>query len=220
MKTKHLIVALLVIVAIFIGKGMYVTDNVRETTNRSYQQFELFQTTIHPLVDVYSADVVDGTIKVAHGVINKETFLAQLENARQTRLILLDKYISEIRDTETIWDKELFIRTKEATAVMDKVQALVAANDLAGVRYMIQSGELYGVFDPLQKCLHRIADTRLSMAEDYRAEVDKSLKHFDYVMLLASVLIAIFAVAAVRYKEGSCVVRRKVTRSKRAKKQF
>ena len=58
------------------------------------------------------------------------------------------------------------------------------------------------------------------LAEDYRAEVDKSLKHFDYVMLLASVLIAIFAVAAVRYKEGSCVVRRKVTRSKRAKKQF
>lgn len=201
MRTKHLIIALLVIVAIFVGKGMYVTDEVRETTDKSYQQFEMFQNVIHPLIDGYSINVVDETVKVAHGISDIKKLDKSLEESQSRQKFLLDSYIIQVQGTETMDDKELYMRFKEVNSLIEKLQVHAKANDLAALNRIIDSGELYAVFDPMQKCLHNIAGNRLQIAEAYRLQVEKSLKNFEKVMLLACVLIAILAVLAVRYKE-------------------
>lgn len=201
MKTKYLILALLVIVAVFVTKGFYVTRDVREANAQSYQQFEVFSNVLHPLIDSYGMHVVDATIKTANGQLDVNSLGHSLEAAQANQKRLLAQYVSIEQGVETLDDKELYIRANDVTNYIETLRGYCAANDLAALRETLANGTLYGNFDPIQSVLHRIGNSKLKASEDYKHHVESSLKEFERVMTLSGILIGILAVLAIRYKE-------------------
>lgn len=214
MRTRYLIIAMLVAVAIFVAKGFYVTQDVRQSTLASYQQFEFFSDRVHPLIDSYDEDVVGMIVRASHGLGDIKMLCPKLQAAQEQERVMLNNYILGLRGEETMDDKEMYIRAAEISIYIDQLRAMCRVGDINGLRATIQSGELFCKFDAVQKILHKIGDNKLVAAKAHEQNVEKTLEHFDRVMLYASVLIAILAVLAVRYKEKT-----PRTKSRRSKKK-
>jgi hypothetical protein len=201
MRTKHLIVALLVIVSIFVIRGFYVVQEVSEATEKSYHEFEVLSTTIAPLKNLYVAVDASSQVKVAHGLITPQEFLAVLNSAEAEEKKLLEGYAELVRGNETVSDRELFIHTLQIHTYIDKMQALASEGNVEEIHKAIYSGEMSSVFLPAYKTLNKISTEKLKIAQDYKGQVQRTIHNFETVIKFAGTLILIFAVLVVRYKE-------------------
>ena len=120
MRTRYLIIAMLVAVAIFVAKGFYVTQDVRQSTLASYQQFEFFSDRVHPLIDSYDEDVVDMIVRASHGLGDIKMLCPKLQAAQEQERVMLNNYILGLRGEETMDDKEMYIRAAEISIYIDQ----------------------------------------------------------------------------------------------------
>ena len=201
MRTKHLIVALLVIVSVFVVRGFYVVDEVSMATEKSYREFEVLSTTIAPLKNLYVAVIASSQVKAAHGLITPQEFLGMLNSAEADEKKLLETYAELVRGKETVSDRELFVHTVQIRTYVDKMQALANEGNVEEIHKAIYSGEMTTVFLPAYKTLNKISSEKLKVAQDYESQVQKTIHNFETVIKFAATLILIFAVLVVRYKE-------------------
>jgi hypothetical protein len=203
MRTKHLIVALLVIVSIFVTRGFYVVQEVNEATEKSYHEFEVISNNIAPLKNLYVAVVASTQVKAAHGLITPQEFLATLNLAEADEKKFLENYAKEVQGNETVYDRELFIQTLQIHSYVDRLQLMAEAGDVDAIHKAIYSGEMSSVFLPAYKTLNKISSERLISAANYKVQLQRTIHNFETVLKFSGTLILILAVLVVRYKEYS-----------------
>lgn len=214
MKSKHAIIAMLFIVAIFVSKGLYTSSMLRSKIDHSYKEFEVVTNTLSPLFDSYGLALVDSQVKVSHDLITIDQFRSILTKTLQQQHILLDTYKRSVSGVETIDDKELFIRTQRVTEFIKKIQVLTVRGDIKEIHNQLYNGEMYRVIDPVTEIINKIIENKFDAAEKSRKIALDELIAYEKVVYFTAALTIILGVALFRCKDN-CIVRKKVRRRKK-----
>jgi uncharacterized protein YlzI (FlbEa/FlbD family) len=214
MKSKHAIIAMLFIVAIFVSKGLYTSSMLRSKIDHSYKEFEVVTNTLSPLFDSYGLALVDSQVKVSHDLITIDQFRNTLTKTLQQQHILLDTYKRSVSGVETIDDKELFIRTQRVTEYIKKIQVLTVRGDIKEIHNQLYNGEMYRVIDPVTEIINKILENKFDAAEKSRKIALDELVAYERVVYFTAALTIILGVALFRCKDN-CNVRKKVRRRKK-----
>lgn len=204
MKAKHAILSLLFIVIIFVSKGFYTNYAVKMEMENVYKEFNLVTNTLSPLFDSYALLTVDSQVKAAHGLITTQEYNEILKKASDIQKRIIKEYAEIVKNEESIDDKELFLRSTEVYAYINKMMELCKKNDVAAIHQSLYSGEMYKIIDPITACINNILENRFKQSEVYRKEASKAIENHDKVMIFASVLAAILIVAVLNCK--NCVI--------------
>ena len=197
MKTRNLTFALLLIVAIFVTKGYYVTQDVREAAQNSYREFELVANVVGPLMDSYEVTMIGNQVKASHSQSAIKELDGIFENTQSLQKKLLAEYIEACQGKETANDKELVVRAHDIDVFIDKMQVICRAGDVEALHKTLYTGEMYGVFEPALKCLNRISESKLKSAEKYKSHVVETLDTFNKVVMIGVSLLGILFVLLV-----------------------
>ena len=220
MKSKHAIIAMLFIVAIFVSKGLYTSSMLRSKIDHSYKEFEVVTNTLSPLFDSYGLALVDSQVKVSHDLITIDQFRSILTKTLQQQHILLDTYKRSVSGVETIDDKELFIRTQRVTEYIKNIQVLTVRGDIKEIHNQLYNGEMYRVIDPVTEIINKILENKFDAAEKSRKIALDELVAYERVVYFTAALTIILGVALFRCK-GDCVAKKKPRRStKRIKNRY
>jgi len=220
MKSKHAIIAMLFIVAIFVSKGLYTSSMLRSKIDHSYKEFEVVTNTLSPLFDSYGLALVDSQVKVSHDLITIDQFRSILTKTLQQQHILLDTYKRSVSGVETIDDKELFIRTQRVTEYIKNIQVLTVRGDIKEIHNQLYNGEMYRVIDPVTEIINKILENKFDAAEKSRKIALDELVAYEKVVYFTAALTIILGVALFRCK-GDCVAKKKPRRStKRIKNRY
>jgi len=214
MKSKHAIIAMLFIVAIFVSKGLYTSSMLRSKIDHSYKEFEVVTNTLSPLFDSYGLALVDSQVKVSHDLITIDQFRSILTKTLQQQHILLDTYKRSVSGVETIDDKELFIRTQRVTEYIKNIQVLTVRGDIKEIHNQLYNGEMYRVIDPVTEIINKILENKFDAAEKSRKIALDELVTYEKVVYFTAALTIILGVALFRCKDN-CIVRKKVRRRKK-----
>jgi len=214
MKSKHAIIAMLFIVAIFVSKGLYTSSMLRSKIDHSYKEFEVVTHTLSPLFDSYGLALVDSQVKVSHDLITIDQFRNTLTKTLQEQQNLLDTYKKRVSGSESIDDKELFTRTQRVTEYIKKIQVLSVRGDIKEIHAQLYNGEMYRVIDPVTEIINKILDNKFDAAERSRKIALDELAAYEKVVYFTAALTIILGVALFRCKEGSSV-KKKVRRRKK-----
>jgi hypothetical protein len=214
MKSKHAIIAMLFIVAIFVSKGLYTSSMLRSKIDHSYKEFEVVTNTLSPLFDSYGLALVDSQVKVSHDLITIDQFRSILTKTLQQQHILLDTYKRSVSGVETIDDKELFIRTQRVTEYIKNIQVLTVRGDIKEIHNQLYNGEMYRVIDPVTEIINKILENKFDAAEKSRKIALDELVAYEKVVYFTAALTIILGVALFRCKDN-CSVRKKVRRRKK-----
>ena len=203
MRTKHLIVALLLIVAIFVTRGFYVVQEVNDSTETSYHEFELITTEIAPLKNIYVAVMASSQIKAADGLITSSQFLEIMNAAEAEETMLLENYAEDVRGKETVSDRELFTETLQIHSYVDRMQQLAREGNVEAIHATVYSGEMSSVYLSAYKTLNKISTAKLKTAEECKLRVKQTIHNFETVLKFSGTLIMILGVLVVKYKEST-----------------
>jgi hypothetical protein len=214
MKSKHAIIAMLFIVAIFVSKGLYTSSMLRSKIDHSYKEFEVVTNTLSPLFDSYGLTIVDSQVKVSHDLITLDQFRNTLTKTLQLQQTLLTTYKKSVEGKETIDDKELFIRTQRVTEYIKRIQVLSVRGDVKEIHAQLYNGELYRLIDPVTEIINKILDNKFDAAENSRKIALDELVAYEKVVYFTAALTIILGVALFRCKDD-CNVRKKVRRRKK-----
>lgn len=117
------------------------------------------------IADEYAVDIVDATHKARDGGFTQAEASKTIANAKKIIKEQMDSYLST---TLTPKEKELVNKLQQtripADAAVDKIEALVKANDIAGIT-AYAAKEMYPALDPLQGVLGDLIQLQLDVTK-------------------------------------------------------
>jgi hypothetical protein len=220
MRAKQAILTMLIIVAIFVSKGLYTSNMLRGKIDQSYKEFEVVTNTLSPLFDSYGITLVDSQVKVSHDLITIDQFRTTLDKTLKLQHGLIDEYKKSVEGVETLDDKELFARTQRVTEYIKRIQVLSVRGDVKEIHAQLYNGEMYRLVDPVTEIINKILENKFDVAENSRRAAVAELEAYERVVYFTAALTIILGVALFRCK-GDCVARKKPRRStKRIKNRY
>jgi hypothetical protein len=220
MKSKHAIIVMLFIVAIFVSKGLYTSSMLRSKIDHSYKEFEVVTNTLSPLFDSYGLTLVDSQVKVSHDLITLDQFRNTLTKTLQRQQTLLTAYKKSVEEKETIDDKELFIRTQRVSEYIKKIQVLSVRGDVKEIHAQLYNGELYRLIDPVTEIINKILDNKFNAAENSRKIALDELAAYETVVYFTAALTIILGVALFRCKDDFVAKKKPRKSTKRLKSKY
>jgi hypothetical protein len=220
MRAKQAILTMLIIVAIFVSKGLYTSNMLRGKIDQSYKEFEVVTNTLSPLFDSYGITLVDSQVKVSHDLITIDQFRTTLDKTLKLQHGLIDEYKKSVEGVETLDDKELFARTQRVTEYIKRIQVLSVRGDVKEIHAQLYNGEMYRLVDPVTEIINKILENKFDVAENSRRAAVAELEAYEKVVYFTAALTIILGVALFRCK-GDCVAKKKPRRStKRIKNRY
>lgn len=217
MRSKHAILIMLFIVAIFVSKGLYTSNMLRSKIDHSYKEFEVVTNTLSPLFDSYGIALVDSQVKVSHDLITIDQFRTTLAKTLKLQQDLILQYKKCVEGVETLDDKELFTRSQRVSEYIKSIQILSVRGDIKEIHAQLYNGEMYRVIDPMTEIINKILETKFEAAENSRRLAVEELVAYERVVYFTAALTIILGVALFRSKDG-CVKNKKPRKVKRVRK--
>jgi uncharacterized protein YlzI (FlbEa/FlbD family) len=200
MRAKQAILTMLIIVAIFVSKGLYTSNILRGKIDQSYREFEVVTNTLSPLFDSYGITLVDSQVKVSHDLITIDQFRTILDKTLKLQHGLIDEYKKCVVGFETIDDKELFLRAQRVAEYIKKIQILSVRGDVKEIHAQLYNGEMYRVVDPMTEIINKILENKFDAAENSRKLALAELQAYEKVVYFTAALTIILGVALYRCK--------------------
>lgn len=198
MRAKQAIITMLFIVAIFVSKGLYTSNMLKNKIEHSYKEFEVVTNTLSPLFDSYGLTLVDSQVKVSHDLITIDQFRTTLTKTLALQQSLIASYKKSVEGVETIDDKELFTRAQRVSEYIKKIQVLSVRGDVKEIHNQLYNGEMYRVVDPMTEIINKILENKFDAAENSRKVAVAELEAYERVVYFTAALTIILGVALYR----------------------
>ncbi|MDC7696428.1 methyl-accepting chemotaxis protein [Vogesella indigofera] len=197
-RLSFLVIVLLAIAAFLGGYGMYTQSKILADFSSTYNDRVVPLQQLKLVADGYAVSIVDAAHKVRAGALNRDGFLANLDQARtQIRQQWQAYRATELTANELQLAQQAERSMQAADHTVDRLRELVVAGDNAALQ-TFNDVQLYPRLDPVSGRISALIDLQLKVAaQEYAAaEADAA---FCARVSLALMLLGMVLGAALGY---------------------
>jgi hypothetical protein len=217
MKAGFSIMAMLLIILLFFGKGYYTGVEVTDSVNKLHENFEVATKVLDPLGSTYSPGILGLHISVSHGTITPSEYCKKLVELTEKQKKNLQDYAALIKGKESDLDKELFVRAKVFEIYVEKIRLMCREGKYVEIQRGISENELYLAVQPVVEVVNKILLERFANSGKYQIEVNHSVKMNEKVIYFTFILTVILGIAALRAWRRSIVKRKSKTKKSKTR---
>lgn len=188
MNNKLLIGLFAAIMFAFLGQGLHVAKDVRETVNQNLAQQKATVENIGFVFDWYGITVVDSIVKNNIGVLKTEDTIKILKEGQVKKNKLLREYYSSATDNESFYVDRLKRHDMDIDQFLDKVYALKTPIGPQTIN------EMYKLTDPTVSLINEILSAKIRYSDQNSQFIHEEINQFEKFLYCVGVLGAVIVV--------------------------
>lgn len=212
MNNKLLIGLFSAIMFAFLGQGLHLVKDVRETVNQNLAQQKATVENIGFVFDWYGITVVDSIVKNNIGVLKTEDTIKILKEGQIKKNKLLREYYSTATDGESYYVDRLKRHDMDVDQFLNKV---FASKTPIGPQTI---SEMYNLTDPTVSLINEILSAKIRYSDQNSLFIHEEINQFEQFLYCAGVLAGVIIIP-ILFKSGKSERKRMENKIKQIKKR-